>query len=998
MNWQRIRFYFRQVTTQDIDNAIASTGLTGDWLHVLWLCDRYLSKHPEAVSVVLARARCHQAMNHPEKFKTEVALAFALDDTFVPAIYYQVGIFVEEKRTSEALTLLALIKDHAAVRDGVDTLLSELCMRRAQADAAREYQLRSWMANFDHIRHANGYLFRLTYVDVNELEVAQEHQFWAQTMLPFDGFPASRQSETLVRVHQKLALTPKQTQALTVRDHRIRIAYWGGDFKEHSVRYFFRPLLESHNREQFEVFIYDENFMNGSGDQHTAANKAHSDYFFDISHLTDEEVCAFIESHQIDILVEVQGHTSSNRLHLWQKRFAPLQITGLAYPPTTGLASIDYKMVDIHMVSPGSSAYYAERQLVLPHSFWCFDPKEEAPFTTEPPHLRKGYITLGCLGNAAKITLKIMAAWRDILLASPTTRLLVLSHTFGDSITEDAFRGQLKLADVPENQVICSPAVPRDELWLKYQEVDMVLDTFPFNGGTTSCWATYAGVPVLTLAGNSLASCMGKSIMCNLGFPEFVANDLNEYTAKAIELLKNPAPMGEFRSVARARFLESSLGNGSKFAAEFEQLCTELLDQRRQGLTPGIAPAVTALPLAEMLRRARMVWYHGNADACERILRVCRDHYGNDPAIVEYEAESLLGRQRFEAFDEVCSAAEPGYPALWHLQAQAAIARGANNRARELVQNIVHQPLAHELTAESGHAQHNRHLQQQLWQAWLNVTTHPVLASKPVTTDRPTDNAATQTVLVLVVGRDPNLCQVRAEALKLILVDPECTVSFQCCHPFERIEVLNQLLGDACESQPDVVVVLRDHVDLGHPGFLSEIRKTLAFADVVSPGGALRWTQKDWAQDLPAHKAWGLMRPSHLAGDLYELHFAGNHAQKIITDAVVLDGQLLAFVPARVAAHSLDEEMGGAGYWAEEDWCNRIHHAGGQLAIHRTLGVVLHPSAEAQSLHTTHGQASLLKRLGLDPMHIPHADHSIQTVQVSDPSQGVQVAIAYLNE
>lgn len=999
MRWQKLRFFFRKITTQDIDSAIASVDQNSDWNHVLWLCDRYLSRNPESVPVVLTRARCYQAMNRPQAFKGQVSLAVALDDTFVPALYQQAGIYIEEKRIAEALSLIELIKDHPATRDGVDAMLSDLCMRRAQAGLAREYQLRAWMTNFDNLRHANAYLFRLTYADVDELDVAREHQFWAQTQPPCLDIQENRKNEILVHLGKKLGKDSIPLKFATANKHRIRIGYWGGDFKEHSVRYFFRPLIESHNQEKFETFIYDDNFMNGGGDQQTEAIKNYANHFFDTANLSDEEIVVLIESHQLDILVDLQGHTSANRLHLWQLRLAPLQITGLAYPPTTGLSTIDYKMVDVHMVSKGSAAYYTERQMIMPNSFWCFDPKEEAPFVKAPPYIKNGYITLGCLGNAAKITPAIMLAWSQILKEVSSVRLLVVSHSFGESVTEDAFRARLQDFNIPLNIVECKASIPRDQLWQLYQEIDMVLDTFPFNGGTTSCWATYAGVPVLTLSGESLTSCMGKSIMSNLGFPEFIAGSIDEYVDKGISIINNPKVIDNFRANARGRFKASSLGNGNYFAAEFEDTCLNLLEQRRNGCDPaGPAPTVPALPLAEMLRRVRMVWYHGNVDACERILKVCRQHYGADPTIVEYEAEIMLGRRQFAALDRVCADIEPGYPELWHLQAQAALARGEDKTAYDHILRIVDSISRNEDNANSVASLQNRKLQGLLWQAWLTVANDHAVprVSRINQIEECSGDVAATKVLVVLVGNDLNHHCNRIKELESLFKNPICEIIYKSCSIFDRINFINECLASV-EQLPDVIILLRDHVEISHDNFLSEILWSLTFSDIVSSGGAFRWIQKDWTQDLPKYKAWGLMRPSHLSENLYELYFAGTDTRRTLTGACVLDGQLLAFVPSRVIDHKLDEEMGGSGYWAEEDWCNRIHLAGGRLTIHRALGVVLHASTEIGNLHTTHGQVNLLRRLKIDPMQIPVNDYSIQSVQIHSPLHGIQVADIYLD-
>jgi len=176
------------------------------------------------------------------------------------------------------------------------------------------------------------------------------------------------------------------------------------------------------------------------------------------------------------------------------------------------------------------------------------------------------------------------------------------------------------------------------------------------------------------------------------------------------------------------------------------------------------------------------------------------------------------------------------------------------------------------------------------------------------------------------------------------------------------------------------------------PGMLLELEATLQKFDVVGPAGGLRWEQKDWTLDLPKYKAWGLMRPSLLSEELLELHFAGVDSNPVVEGAVVLDGKFLAFYPNRITALLLfDNDMGDAGLWIEEDWCNRVFLAGHTLAVHRALGLLMHSTSEIQSIHTAAGQKNLLTRIGFDPLRLPNVNHDVCTVQVKSKDMGVLV-------
>ena len=159
------------------------------------------------------------------------------------------------------------------------------------------------------------------------------------------------------------------------------------------MRYFSRPLIENHDKTRFEVLIYSQNDAEMPYDAQTEAFKAAADYFFDVGPLSDAELEAFILAHQLDVLVELSGHTAGNRIPMLTRRLATVQLTGLAYPPTTGLRSVDAKFMDPHIHTPQASDYYTENPLVLPHALWCFDPMAEVPDVGPPPVLKNGYIT-----------------------------------------------------------------------------------------------------------------------------------------------------------------------------------------------------------------------------------------------------------------------------------------------------------------------------------------------------------------------------------------------------------------------------------------------------------------------------------------------------------------------------------------------------------------------------------------------------------------------------
>lgn len=175
-----------------------------------------------------------------------------------------------------------------------------------------------------------------------------------------------------------------------------------------------------------------------------------------------------------------------NRINLLTERLARVQITALGYPPTTGLDTVDFKLADRYIHTPETEPYYSERLLVLPTSFWCFDPMEPAPLAEEPPVVRQGHITLACVGNLSKISDECLDAWREVMARVPNSRLLLRSIPFVSSFIQEHWQRKLEAAGFPMSRVDLKPPLGGEQFFTSYNDINLILDTFPFNGDTTS--------------------------------------------------------------------------------------------------------------------------------------------------------------------------------------------------------------------------------------------------------------------------------------------------------------------------------------------------------------------------------------------------------------------------------------------------------------------------------------------------------------------------------
>jgi hypothetical protein len=321
-------------------------------------------------------------------------------------------------------------------------------------------------------------------------------------------------------------------------------------------------------------------------------------------------------------------------MEMLANRLAKIQVSAIGYPPTTGLSSIDYKVVDEVAAPLGTEHYYSERLLRLPETFWCFDPGEPYVTPSPPPRLEKGHITFGCYGNISKISEEMLSAWRSILVLVPSSRLIVRGITFEDPEARERIRTRLEKAGLDLNCIDLLPPT-RPELFASaFADVDIILDTFPFNGGTTSCHALWNGVPVVTLAGEILLSRMGASMLSALGLPHLVARSFSEYVEIAGSLAMDSHQLDELRGSLRARMRDSALGNGKKFASHFESACLSALnnDAIGGGRKDRDSTVPWTIPEEEAIRRAFVVLDSGNRSSAERVIDYLCRHYPQSPA------------------------------------------------------------------------------------------------------------------------------------------------------------------------------------------------------------------------------------------------------------------------------------------------------------------------------------------------------------------------------
>jgi protein O-GlcNAc transferase len=333
------------------------------------------------------------------------------------------------------------------------------------------------------------------------------------------------------------------------KDKRLKVGYVSGDFRNHSIAFFFEPVLLGHDKSQVEVFCYHNHHQHDDVSSRLAAL---ADHWIACKGMADEALAARIRADGIDILVDLSGHTAYNRLLTFARKPAPVQITWMGYPNSTGLSAIDYRLTDAAMDPPGlTERYNSETLLRLPTS--CqFNPSPIRPPINALPALTQGVFTFACLNHLTKISEQAMALWAQILQALPDARLML--GGVNDQASRQKLIDTFARYGIAEDRLALHPKMSLDAFLALHHQIDLALDPFPFNGGTTSFHALSMGVPVVTLAGDTPVTRSGASIMANVGLPEFVATSPEEYVRLAI---------GFAGDVPRLDRIRQSLGAGN---------------------------------------------------------------------------------------------------------------------------------------------------------------------------------------------------------------------------------------------------------------------------------------------------------------------------------------------------------------------------------------------------------------------------------------------------
>ncbi len=358
----------------------------------------------------------------------------------------------------------------------------------------------------------------------------------------------------------------------TARDPErpLRIGYVSGDFILHPVGFLLRDILRHHDKQGFSIHCFS--MVTRAADVLPELRQA-ADHWEDIFSLTDEEVVQRVRAAHIDILVDLSGHTAFHRLLAFARRAAPVQAEWIGYFHSSGLECMDYFITDPHTSPAGSGQRFTEVPVYLPHTRFCYGPPPYAPEVGPLAALAKGYVTFGSFNRLAKLTDDAVAAWCRILQAVPKSRLVIKSAALSESLVCERLLARFAAQGIDPLRLDLREASAHLDMLVEYGGIDIALDTFPFNGGMTTLEALWMGVPVVTLAGDTVVARQSVSALVNLGLAgQLAAPDWPGYIAAAVHLANDLAGLADLRQRLRPLMAASPLRDAPQFTQDLEAL------------------------------------------------------------------------------------------------------------------------------------------------------------------------------------------------------------------------------------------------------------------------------------------------------------------------------------------------------------------------------------------------------------------------------------------
>jgi predicted O-linked N-acetylglucosamine transferase (SPINDLY family) len=359
-------------------------------------------------------------------------------------------------------------------------------------------------------------------------------------------------------------------------DRPLRVGFVSPDFGTHPVGYFLAGLLEHVDRQQWHTICYSDR---DKLDAMTERLRRATGSWLDARGLPDDALAAQIRRDRIDVLFDLAGHTGFNRLLVFARKPAPIQVTWLGYVGTTGLSAMDYLLADRHQVPADADRHYRERVLRMPEGYVCYQPSSVAPAVGPVPARSRGFVTFGSLNSPSKINPAVAAVWAEILKRVPGSKLMLKYCGFDAPATGRRVREMFASRGIAADRLFLNGWSAHADALACYNQVDLALDPFPYGGGLTTCEALWMGVPVITCPGETFASRHALSHLSSVRFTDTVARDFREYVELAVGWAEDLRRLEAVRMSLRPQMAASPLCDARRFAADFCRLIRKVWHQ-----------------------------------------------------------------------------------------------------------------------------------------------------------------------------------------------------------------------------------------------------------------------------------------------------------------------------------------------------------------------------------------------------------------------------------
>ena len=350
-------------------------------------------------------------------------------------------------------------------------------------------------------------------------------------------------------------------------DRPLVVGFVSPDLAAHPVGALSVRLFENFDRSLIKPIVFST--RPASYEDSLSARIAQVSTWVSVFGVPDEVLTELIQASRVDILIDMSGHTGGHRLKLFARRAAPVQMSWLGYPGSTGVPAIDYLLATNRLTPPGADAHYSEKIIRLPHWHACFDSPGDAPEVGPLPAARNRFITFGCFSNPMKLSSDAIAGFAAVLKRVPTAKLKLKYRTFTDPVLQARLRSAFAANGISGERLLFSGHAPYRAFLDAYNDVDIALDTFPYSGCMTACEASWMGCPVVTFPGATFASRQSTAFLTAAGLSQFVAADRKEFEDLAVRLAADPTTLASLRAGLRAKVAASPACDGAQFARDF---------------------------------------------------------------------------------------------------------------------------------------------------------------------------------------------------------------------------------------------------------------------------------------------------------------------------------------------------------------------------------------------------------------------------------------------